>query len=205
MTYAAVACAAGTGGALTWWLVAYAAAPLESSGRTYGIVRTSVAAMGAGAGAALAISDVDSPQNNCWELPALICWSASLLTAASCDAVTHRVPTALTRQAMVATFALLLGAGAIQHEAKTVVVACGVSGLAGAVTVVVRRLSHLGLGDVRLAALGGLGLGNVTDVGVLAGTCAFAVVGVFTATRRQSSTFPLGPALAAGFLIAAIA
>lgn len=202
--YAAGACAAGLGGVLTWRLAAYAAGPLPSGGRLSGIARASVAALAAGIAAALAIPMAKAPHGHVWEVPALVCWSAALLTAAAYDGATRRVPTALTRQATVATLVLLATAGVLEQNAKTFLVASAISALAGVVTLGVRRTSHLGLGDVRLAALGGLGLGNVTDLGAAAGICAFAFVGVLTATRRRSPAFPLGPALAAGFLTAAI-
>lgn len=47
-----------------------------------------------------------------WLLPALLIWAYGLAAAATCDALTQRVPTPLVRQAAVATAVLILGAAA---------------------------------------------------------------------------------------------
>ena len=70
------------------------------------------------------------------------------------------------------------------------------------------RFAGVGYGDVRLATLGGLGLGHATvHGGVIAVTVLCAIISaqaVLTLTRggNRHTTIPLGPALGAGFLLA---
>jgi leader peptidase (prepilin peptidase)/N-methyltransferase len=70
------------------------------------------------------------------------------------------------------------------------------------------RFAGAGYGDVRLATLGGLGLGHATVHGggiAVAVLCAIiATQAIVTLTRggNRTTTIPLGPALAAGFLLA---
>ena len=145
-----------------------------------------------------------------WGLaPALVIWATALVAAASCDAVTQRIPTALVRQATVAV-GVLLSVGLALHRDWAGLVLSGVASLAGGLTMLVCwRVAGAGFGDVRLAVLGGLGLGHATPNGLVLGLAAFTVVtgvqaGVALArggTRR--TLIPFGPALAAGFLVAA--
>ena len=71
------------------------------------------------------------------------------------------------------------------------------------------RFAGVGFGDVRVATLGGLGLGHATHRGLLVALAAFALItltqAVITLMRggNRRSTFPYGPALAIGFLLAA--
>lgn len=65
----------------------------------------------------------------------------------------------------------------------------------------------LGLGDAKLAAVLGAGLGPLGPVALLAGCVLAALAGVFLAVRRglraaRSATLPLAPFLAAGALLA---
>jgi leader peptidase (prepilin peptidase)/N-methyltransferase len=71
------------------------------------------------------------------------------------------------------------------------------------------RFAGAGFGDVRLATLGGLGLGHATHEGLLIALAGFAlIIGVQAATTLarggdRRSNIPYGPALAIGFLLAA--
>jgi leader peptidase (prepilin peptidase)/N-methyltransferase len=71
------------------------------------------------------------------------------------------------------------------------------------------RFAGAGFGDVRLATLGGLGLGHATHRGLLVALAAFALITVTQAAitlmrgGNHRSSFPYGPALAIGFLLAA--
>ncbi|WP_299960151.1 peptidase [uncultured Modestobacter sp.] len=141
--------------------------------------------------------------------PGLVIWGCALVAAASCDAVTQRIPTPLIRQATVVTCALLVGGLSVHADWRGLVLS-GVGSAAATVSLLLCwRFAGAGFGDVRLAALGGLGLGHATHEGLLLGLVAFGAMtgvqaGVALArggTRR--TLIPYGPALAAGFLIAA--
>lgn len=145
-----------------------------------------------------------------WALaPALLVWGCVLVAAAACDAVTQRIPTALVRQATVAV-AVLLSAGLALHRDWAGLVLSAVAALAGGLTMLTCwRLAGAGFGDVRLAVLGGLGLGHATPIGLVLGLAAFTVVtgvlaGVALARGGNRRTMiPFGPALSVGFLVAA--
>ncbi len=144
-----------------------------------------------------------------WVAPAFMVWACALAAAAVCDAMTHRVPTALVRPAGVVA-AVLFAAGYSVHRDWGGVALSGVGAAAsGLVMLLCWRFAGAGFGDVRLAALGGLGLGHVTQRGLVVGFIAFTVLtlvqaGVTLARGGdRHTTFPYGPALAAGFLAAA--
>ena len=71
------------------------------------------------------------------------------------------------------------------------------------------RFAGAGFGDVRLATLGGLGLGHATHQALLVALAAFALIigvqGVITLMRGGDgrTKIPYGPALVVGFLLAA--
>jgi leader peptidase (prepilin peptidase)/N-methyltransferase len=81
------------------------------------------------------------------------------------------------------------------------------SAASGTVLWVCWRFAGAGYGDVRLATLGGLGLGHATvHGGVIAVAVLCAIIStqaILTLARGGSrhTTIPLGPALAAGFLL----
>jgi prepilin signal peptidase PulO-like enzyme (type II secretory pathway) len=80
---------------------------------------------------------------------------------------------------------------------------------AGLTLLVCWRFAGAGFGDVRLAMLGGLGLGHATHSGLLLGLVAVVAMtvtqaGVAVARGGNRQTMiPFGPALAAGCLLAA--
>jgi len=145
-----------------------------------------------------------------WELtPALATWGFALVAAAACDAVTQRIPTPLVRQASAATL-VLLSVGLAVHGDWAGLALSGVGSLAAGLTMLLCwRFAGAGFGDVRLAILGGLGLGHATHGGLLLGLAAFVVMTVAQAgtTLARGGTretlIPYGPALATGFLVAA--
>jgi leader peptidase (prepilin peptidase)/N-methyltransferase len=144
-----------------------------------------------------------------WLAPALLVWGCALVAAACCDAVTQRIPTPLVRQAGVSTCALLTVGLAVQGDWSGLVLS-GVAAVACGLTLLLCwQLAGAGFGDVRLAALGGLGLGHATHRGLLLALAVFALITVtlavitLTRGRDRRSTFPYGPALAVGFLLAA--
>src|SRR3954453_3717829 len=165
-------------------------------------------ALGGGAAGAAAIA-TSHRTGTWWLLPALLVWGCALVAAACCDAVTQRVPTPLVRQAGVVTCALLAVGLAVQGDWPGLVIS-GVAAVASGLTLVLCwRFAGAGFGDVRLATLGGLGLGHATHRGLLVALIAFCVIilvqAIATLTRggNRHSRLPFGPALAAAFLLAA--
>ena len=147
-----------------------------------------------------------------WELaPVLLLWGCALVAAACCDALTQRVPTALVRQAGVLTCALLTVALAVHGDWPGLALS-GFAAMASGLTLLLCwRFAGAGFGDVRLATLGGLGLGHATHRGLLLAFAAFTLISVTQAVVTVMrggdlrSTIPCGPALAVGFLLAAAA
>jgi leader peptidase (prepilin peptidase)/N-methyltransferase len=115
---------------------------------------------------------------NWWLAPALLVWGCALVAAACCDAVTQRIPTPLVRQAGIVTCALLSVALGIQSDWLGMALS-GVAAVGSGLTLLVCwRFAGAGFGDVRLATLGGLGLGHATHRGLLVALAAFALITV---------------------------
>jgi leader peptidase (prepilin peptidase)/N-methyltransferase len=161
-------------------------------------------------GLAGTVAVATSDRADVWQLaPALTIWGSALVAAAACDAVTQRIPTPLVRQATVVT-SLLLVVALVPHGDWRGLVLSGIGSIAAGLTMTMCwRFAGAGFGDVRLAFLGGLGLGHVTHEGLLLGLAAVAVTtavlaGITLARGGNRKTLiPYGPALAAGFLVAA--
>ena len=165
---------------------------------------------GLGGGAAGAAAMATSHRaGTWWLLPALLVWGCALVAAACCDAVTQRVPTPLVRQAGSVTCVLLTVGLAVQSDWTGLVISGAAAVVSGLTLLLCWRFAGAGFGDVRLATLGGLGLGHATHRGLLVALGAFALItatqAVITLLRggNRRSTFPFGPALALGFLLAA--
>ena len=162
---------------------------------------------GAAAGAAAIVTSHRA--GNWWLLPALLVWGCVLVATACCDAVTQRVPTPLVRQAGGATCVLLTVGLAVQGDWTGLVISGVAAAASGLTLLVCWRFAGVGFGDVRVATLGGLGLGHATYRGLLVALIAFVLITVTQAMiilmrgGNRRSTFPYGPALAIGFLIAA--
>lgn len=143
------------------------------------------------------------------ELPALLAWSWALTAGSYCDALTQRVPTPMVRQAAVVTVLLLAVSALARGSYGGLGLAFVASAVVGACLAACWRFAGLGFGDVRLGALGGLGLGHATTAGLVAAAVVSAVaVGgqvVITITRdgNRHTRFPVGPALAGAFLVGA--
>lgn len=163
-----------------------------------------------GGGVAGAAAMATSHRTGIWWLaPALLVWGCALVAAACCDAVTQRIPTALVRQAGVVTCALLTVGLAMKGDWPGLALT-GVAAVASGLTLLLCwRFAGAGFGDVRLATLGGLGLGHATHRGLLIALGAFALITLTQAMMTlmrggdRRSTFPYGPALAISFLLAA--
>jgi leader peptidase (prepilin peptidase)/N-methyltransferase len=146
-----------------------------------------------------------------WLLPALLAWAVTLAAAATCDATTQRIPTPLVRHAAIAVALLVVVAAAGAGHWRWALLAALCAMTAGAVLAACWRFAGAGFGDVRLAALGGLGLVHPTRPGLLLALAAFILITVTQATvtlargGTRHSTFPYGPAIATAFVLAAVA
>ncbi|WP_085984755.1 peptidase [Modestobacter italicus] len=141
----------------------------------------------------------------------LVAWGVSVVAASCCDAVTQRIPTALVRQAIVVTGVLLTCALSLSGDWESVLVSVVAAAAAGGVALLCWRFADAGYGDARLAVLGGLGLGHtsasslVMALTVIVLITAAQVVTTFAVGGNRRTRFPMGPALAAGFVVAATA
>ena len=171
--------------------------------------RVAAASTVAGAGAGLAAVSATASAGSWWWLPALLVWAFGVAACGVCDWFTQRIPATLVWEAGI-TFGFL---------SMVAVVATGdwPAGLLSAVGLLVAallmaalwRFGGAGFGDVRLAALGGVGLGHASATGLLYGCLAFASLtllqGIWTLvrTKDRKAMLPYGPPLALGFLVAA--
>jgi leader peptidase (prepilin peptidase)/N-methyltransferase len=140
----------------------------------------------------------------------LVFWGAALVAASSCDAVSQRIPTALVRQSIVLVCLLLTSTSVLYEDWSGLVMSMVTAATSGLVLLLCWRVAGAGFGDVRLAVLGGLGLGHATDRGLLIGLAVLTLVVFVQATitlRRGGSLhtpLPMAPALSIGFVIAAV-
>jgi hypothetical protein len=155
-------------------------------------------------------SDRDvAPCGTWWLVPDLLVWGYALVAAVSCDAVTQRIPTPLVRQAAVGAGVLLTLGLAVHGDWRGLLLSGVAAAAAGAVLLLCWRFAGAGFGDVRLAVLGGLGLGHATHRGLFLALAALSLITVTQAVIKvmrgggRQSTFPYGPALAVGLLLAA--
>jgi leader peptidase (prepilin peptidase)/N-methyltransferase len=145
-----------------------------------------------------------------WLLPALLVWAYVLAAAATCDAATQRIPTPLVRQGTAAVAVLVVLASAAAGQWQWAALAAVCAGTAGVILAVCWRFAGAGLGDVRLAVLGGLGVVHPTHLGLVVAVAAFILITVTQATvtlargGNRHTTFPYGPAIAAAFVVAAV-
>lgn len=144
-----------------------------------------------------------------WIVPALLIWACALAAAAACDAVTQRIPTALVRQAGIGTGGLLLVGLGVEGDWRGLIVSGTAAGASGLTMLVCWRFAGAGFGDVRIAVLGGLGLGHATHLGLAIALVAISLITLIQAAAvlvrggTRQTRFPYGPALATGFLLAA--
>jgi leader peptidase (prepilin peptidase)/N-methyltransferase len=144
-----------------------------------------------------------------WYLPALLVWALTLAAAATCDGLTQRIPTPLVRQGGAATALLVLVAASLAGDWRGLLFAGLASAAAGLILAACWKFAGAGFGDVRLAALGGLGLGHTSPRALLWALVAFTVTiaaqAIWTLVRggNRHTMFAYGPALAIGFGLAA--
>lgn len=187
-------------------LVAWGLAQLEVSAPRHARLVGAFTGLVAGAASALASRHAGS----WWLFAPELVWAVGLAAAATCDAITQRVPTSLVRQSALLTAALVLGASAAGDQWRWAADAAFVALSAGAVFSFCWRFLGAGFGDVRIAILGGAGLVYPTHAGIVAGVAAIIVItlGQSLATLARGGTrrtlFPYGPAIAVAFLVAAV-
>jgi leader peptidase (prepilin peptidase)/N-methyltransferase len=186
-------------------LVRRGLAQLDVGSRRRAVWWGAASGLAGGVGGAVAAAQADSA----WLVPALLVWGYALAAAATCDALTQRVPTPLVRQAALLTAALGFAASAATGHWKWIGSALAVSLAAGLIFGLFWRFLGAGFGDVRIAILGGLGLAHPTRVGCVVGFAAFVLITLTQAVvtlasgGTRHSLFPYGPAIAAAFLLAA--
>ena len=163
-----------------------------------------------GGGAAGAAATATSHRTEIWWLaPALLVWGCALVAAACCDAASQRIPTPLVRRGGVLTCVFLVVGLAMAGDWPGLVFS-GIAATAAWLTMLLCwRFAGAGFGDVRLATLGGLGLGHATHRGLMVAFAAFTLITVMQAVivlargGNRRTTFAYGPGLTVGFLIAA--
>ena len=145
-----------------------------------------------------------------WLVPAMLVLAYCLGALATCDAVVLRIPTPFVRLTAVLVGVFVIGAAAANGHWQWAASA-GLSAVAaGLVLAVCWRFIGMGFGDVRLAALGGLGIVDPTRVAVAAGALAFVLItlvqaGITLARGGDRHTMlPYGPAIAIAFMVVAL-
>ncbi|WP_412538639.1 A24 family peptidase [Longispora sp. K20-0274] len=138
---------------------------------------------------------------------ALAC--AGLILSAM-DIATHRLPTSAITATGATVGALVAGAAVADGSGRLALAALAGSGFCGSVYLAIALVSgaRMGLGDVRLAAVLGLGLGTAGPGPVIIGTLAPFVLAMPTALallargHNGSSELPFGPFVVAGAVLA---
>jgi len=149
-----------------------------------------------------------------WALPAYLLFTWTLVVVAVIDAATRRIPNRLTYPLTPALAVLLVAAALLDGAPGAALRAVAGGALAFAALLVLALLSPrgMGMGDVKLAAFIGLGLGylgwghlalGLFGAFVLGGVAGLALIA--TRLRRRSDQIPFGPYLAVAALIAVVA
>lgn len=171
----------------------------------YPLVELATALLFAGIGARFGVD---------WALPAFLLYAWTLLVLAVIDAHTRKIPNRLTYP-LTPTLLVLLGAAAFLQGQPGWLLRAVIAGLLAfflLFTMAVINPGGMGMGDVKLAAFLGLGLGYLGWGHVVLGLFAGFLVGGVTAigllvVRRRSrkDLIPFGPYLAVGALLAVLA
>ena len=149
-----------------------------------------------------------------WTLPAELVFVAALIALAAVDLERYLLPrTILYPSGALVVIGLVVAAGATERWGRLGVAAlCAAGGFALFVAIHFSKPAWLGFGDVRLAALLGLGLGWIGPwylfIGFMAANLAGALfgVGLMVAGRATRTTaLPYGVFLGAGSVFAVLA
>lgn len=163
----------------------------------------------AGAGAGVMVGFAGRHTGAGTTLLALLVWAYCLAGAACCDLATQRVPTPLVRQGGAMTAVLILLAAIATHDLRGLLLAAVAAAGGGLLLAGCWRYAGAGFGDVRLAVLGGLGLGHTSAHALTWAVGGFSLLTVAQAwwTMAHGGTrhtrFAMGPALTVGYLLAA--
>ena len=146
-----------------------------------------------------------------WALPGLLLFTWTLLVIAVIDARTGRVPNRLTYPLTPVLLGLLALAALLNGEPARAASAL-LGGLAAGGALLVLALINprgMGMGDVKLAAFIGVGLGYLGWSELVAGLVAGFVIGgvvalvlLATRLRGRKDLIPFGPYLAGGAFLA---
>ena len=149
-----------------------------------------------------------------WALPGFLLFGWLLLVVSIIDARTRRIPNALTYPLTPALLALMVLA-ALLNGAPGAALRSVLAGLAGFVFLLILALISprgMGMGDVKLAAFIGLGLGYLSWAHLILGMfLSFLFGGVIGMAllvfrlRGRRDQIPFGPYLALGALVALLA
>ena len=164
------------------------------------------ATIGAAGGIAAAVVERRVSDDGRWAvLSALLVWAVALGAAAGCDAVSQRIPTGIVRTAAATTLVLLILAASLNSDWHRALVAL----VAAVACYAALMAARVGRGDTRLGFLGALGLGAVGPRGAIIGAVALClallaqVIVTLVRGGDRHSRIAFGPALAAGFIVAA--
>ncbi|MBA2528753.1 MAG: prepilin peptidase [Euzebyales bacterium] len=148
-----------------------------------------------------------------WALPGFLLYAWLLLVVAVIDARTRKIPNRLTYPLTPALLALL-AAAALLHGAPADGVRALLGGLAAFALLLLLAIispTGMGMGDVKLAAFVGIGLGYLgwghVVLGVFGGFLLGGVIALgllATRLRSRSDLIPFGPYLAAGALLTVV-
>ena len=149
-----------------------------------------------------------------WALPGYLLFGWLLLVVSVIDARTRRIPNALTYPLTPALLGLMVVA-ALLNGSPGVALRSVLAGLAGFVFLLILALISprgMGMGDVKLAAFIGLGLGYLSWAHLILGLFLSFLFGGFIGMallllrlRSRRDQIPFGPYLALGALVALLA
>ncbi|AHH98727.1 prepilin peptidase [Kutzneria albida] len=139
------------------------------------------------------------------------CWLAAQGAAvALVDVAVRRVPNVLAVSAYAGVVALLAVAGVVEHHPATLLraVLAGIRLVAFYGLIAVASRGGLGMGDVKLAASLGTGMGWISVTAVVGGTllglflaAIYGLAAIVASRSRWRAQFALGPFLIAGALV----
>lgn len=149
-----------------------------------------------------------------WSLPAFLLYGWTLLVLGVIDARTRRIPNRLTYPLIPVLLVMFVGAAFLNAEPGWALraVLAGLVAFLLLLTMAVVNPRGMGMGDVKLAAFIGLGLGYIGWGHLVLGLFGSFLIGGVVAVallvvraRGRKDVIPFGPYLAAGALITVLA
>lgn len=144
-----------------------------------------------------------------WALPGFLALGWTMVVLSVIDLDTKRIPNVITIRAAPVVGVLLVVAALIEGQPWTAVrvLGGGAAAFAGMLVLALLARGGLGMGDVKLAGLLGLGLGHLSWAHVLLGIFGGFLIGgvvaiglLVTGVRSRKDAVPFGPSLCAGAL-----